>query len=252
MTKKEALQKYTLQLADTALVLGHRLSEWCGHGPILEQDMALTNIALDLIGQARSIYQYAATLQGEGRTEDDLAYLRSEMEFLNPLLVELPNGDFADTIARQFFFDVYNYAFYSALKNSKDETLAAIAEKSLKEVRYHQRYSSEWMLRLGDGTEESHEKIQTAVDNIWMYTGELTEMTEVEKAVLADGVGVDLEKIKPIWIEKVKSVLAEATLKMPESSWMQSGGKNARHTEHLGFILAQMQHLQRTHPGASW
>ena len=244
--------KYILRIADTSLILGHRLSEWCGHGPILEQDMALTNIALDLVGQARSLYQYAAKVEGKGKTEDDLAYLRSEMEYLNPLIAELPNGNFADTIARQFFCDVYNYAFYSELKNSKDETLAAIAEKSLKEVRYHQRYSSEWIFRLGDGTEESHAKMQTAINNIWMYTGELTTMDELDSVMFNEGIGVDLEVIKPIWQEKVKSVLAEATLIMPEVTWAQSGGKEGKHTEHLGFILAQMQHLQRMHPGAIW
>ncbi len=244
--------KYTLQLADTALILGHRLSEWTGHGPILEQDMALTNIALDLVGQARSIYEYAAEIEGKGRTEDDLAYLRNTTDFLNPLIVELPNGNFADTIARQFFFDVYNHAFYTELQKSNDATLAAIAEKSLKEVKYHLRYSSDWILRLGDGTEESHQKMQTAIDNIWMYTGELTTMNKVEKEMEAEGVGVNLDAIKPIWTEKVKQVLAQATLTMPESTWMQSGGKEGRHTEHLGFILAEMQHLQRTHPGAAW
>ncbi len=245
-------QSYILQLADSALIMGYRLSEWCGHGPILEQDMAMTNIALDLVGQARSLYQYAAEVEGKGRTEDDLAYLRDEMEYFNPLITEIPNGNFADTIARQFFFDVYNHAYYTELKNSKDETLAAIAEKSLKEVRYHLRYSSEWMLRLGDGTEESHKKLQTAVDNIWMYTGELTTMTERENSMLAEEIGVDLSVIKPIWMEKIKSVLAEATLKLPEKTWMQSGGKEGRHTEHLGYILAQMQYLPRTHPGATW
>jgi len=247
------LFNYIIQLADNSLILGHRLSEWCGHGPILEQDMAITNIALDLIGQARSLYQYAAEVQGEGKTEDDLAYLRDAWNFRNVLLVEQPNTDFAYTIVRQFFFDVYNFQSYSALSKSKDATLAAIAEKSLKEVTYHQRYSSEWMIRLGDGTKVSQEKMQKAVNDLWAYTGELMVPSPADIAMLEEGIGPDLSKIKPGWEGKVSEILKMATLEQPAADlWMQQGGKEGRHSEHLGFILAELQYLQRAYPGAEW
>jgi len=252
MSQKEVLFKYVLQLADNALVLGHRLSEWCGHGPVLEQDMAMTNIALDLIGQARSLYQYAAEVDGTGKTEDDLAYLRTIANYRNVLLVEQPNEDFAYTVCRQFLYDAYSYPFYLALKNSKDQQLAAIAEKSLKEVTYHLRWSSEWMIRLGDGTEVSHQKMQTALNDLWAYSGELMMMSEVETELLADGVAVDLEPMKVEWMKKVDDILAQATLTKPEKSWMQSGGKEGRHSEHLGFVLAELQYLQRAYPGQEW
>jgi len=247
------LFNYIIQLADNSLILGHRLSEWCGHGPILEQDMAITNIALDLIGQARSLYQYAAEVEGEGKTEDDLAYLRDAWKFKNVLLVEQPNTDFAYTIVRQFFFDVYNFQNYSALAKSKDVRLAAIAEKSLKEITYHQRYSSEWMIRLGDGTKVSQEKMQKAVNDIWSYTGELMIPTTADVAMLEAGIGSDLTKIKAAWESKVSEILKMATLEQPAADlWMQKGGKEGSHTEHLGFILAEMQYLQRAYPGAEW
>ncbi|MFK7936933.1 MAG: 1,2-phenylacetyl-CoA epoxidase subunit PaaC [Saprospiraceae bacterium] len=249
---KEALFDYTLRLGDSALILGHRLSEWCGHGPILEVDMALTNIALDLVGQARTLLAYAGEVEGKGRSEDDLAYHRDGHDFRNFLLVEQPNGDFAMTIARQFFYDVYNYYFHVALVKSTDKTLAAIAEKSLKEVTYHLRYSSEWIIRLGDGTEESHEKMQKAIDEIWMYTGELTTANAVDKELLAAGIAVDLEKIKPLYDQKVAEILAQATLIQPSNNWMQKGGKEGQHSEHLGFILAEMQFLPRAYPDAKW
>ncbi|MEM7104311.1 MAG: 1,2-phenylacetyl-CoA epoxidase subunit PaaC [Bacteroidota bacterium] len=252
MTTQEALFRYTLQIGDNALILGHRLGEWCGHGPILEQDIALTNIALDQVGQARSILAYAGKLEGKGRSEDDLAYLREERNFYNLLITELPNGNFADTIARQFFFDAFNFYFLTALKNSKDETLAAIAEKSLKEVTYHLRYSSEWVIRLGDGTEESHQKMQKAVDDIWNFTGEMLLMNEVDKMMAAEGIGVNLDEIKSLWDDKVDEVLSRATLQKPESTWTQKGGKQGVHTEHMGFILAEMQYLPRAYPGAEW
>lgn len=246
------LKKYVLRQADNTLILGQRLSEWCGHGPILEQDIAITNFALDLIGQARSLYQYAANLGDKEETEDDLAYLRDAWDFYNLLLVEVPNGHFGKTIVRQFFFDVFNFYFYKELLNSSDKQLAAIAEKSLKEVTYHMRYSSEWMIRLGDGTQESHQKMQTAVDELWPYTGELCTPDEIDHEMKEKGIGVDLEKIKPLWQAKVEEILAMATLTKPESTWMQKGGKQGKHTEHLGYILAEMQHLQRTYPGAEW
>jgi len=243
---------YILRLGDNALILAQRLGEWCGHGPVLEQDIALTNISLDLLGQARMLFTYAGELEGRGRTEDQLAYFRDAHEFRNVLLVEQPNTDWAYTIARQFFFDTYNYYHYQALLKSSDERLAAIAEKSLKEVTYHLRFSSEWIIRLGDGTETSHKKMQAAIDDLWMYTGELTTPNASDLAVAAEGTGVDLLKIKPQWDAKVADVLQEATLQMPTAGWMQSGGKDGRHTEQLGFILAEMQHLQRTYPGLEW
>ena len=243
---------YILRLGDNALILAQRLGEWCGHGPVLEQDIALTNISLDLLGQARMLFTYAGELEDRGRTEDQLAYFRDAHEFRNVLLVEQPNTDWAYTIARQFFFDTYNYYHYQALLKSSDERLAAIAEKSLKEVTYHLRFSSEWIIRLGDGTETSHQKMQAAIDDLWMYTGELTTPNASDLAVAADGAGVDLLKIKPLWDAKVANVLQEATLQIPSTGWMQSGGKDGRHTEQLGYILAEMQHLQRTYPGLEW
>lgn len=244
--------RYLLQLGDNALILSHRLGEWCGHGPVLEQDIAMTNIALDLLGQARMLLTYAGELEGQNHSEDDLAYFRDAHQFYNVLLVEQPNEDWAYTIARQFFFDVFNYHNYSALLQSRDERLAAIAEKSLKEVTYHLRYSSEWVVRLGDGTEVSHQKMQTAVDDLWMFTGELTAPSETDKRMAEAGIAPDLSKIKLLWETKVAAILEEATLKKPENNWMQSGGKDGRHTEHLGYILAEMQHLQRTYPGNEW
>ncbi len=246
------LFQYILQQADNTIILGQRLSEWCGHGPVLEQDIAMTNIALDLIGQARSLYQYAAKVEGKGRSEDDLAFLRDVGEFRNLLLVEQQNGHFGTTIARQFFFDVFNFYFYHELKNSKDETLAAIAEKSLKEVSYHLKYSSEWIIRLGDGTEESHGKIQGAVDDLWMYTGEMFKPSAADQEMLISKVGVDIEKIKTLWHQKVDAILQEATLKKPEDGWHQSGGKEGKHSELMGFILSEMQFLQRAYPGQEW
>lgn len=250
--KEKDLFNYIIRLADNALILGQRLSEWCGHGPVLEQDMALTNIALDQIGQARSLYQYAAEIEGENRTEDDLAFLRMTVDFRNILLVEQANGDFGHTIARQFFFDAYNLPFYTLLKQSKDEQLAAIAEKSLKEITYHLQWSSQWMIRLGDGTEESKKRIQSAVDQMWMWTGEMLTADALDQQMAAEGIGVDLEEVAIRWHEKVDAVLSEATLQKPESGWMQKGGKTGMHTEQLGFILAEMQFLQRAYPGQKW
>lgn len=252
MTIKEAQFDYVLRLADNAFILGHRLSEWCGHGPILEQDIAMTNIALDLVGQARALYQYAAELEEGGKTEDDLAFLRDVGEFRNVLLVEQPNGDWACTIARQFLFDACNYLFYRELTNSKDDHLSAFAEKALKEVTYHLRFSSEWMIRLGDGTEVSHQKMQNALNDRWMFSGELFSPNETDRILTAEGIGVDLEKIKPLYNQKVTEILNRATLQKPKSSWMQKGGKEGRHTEHLGHVLAELQFVQRAYPGLEW
>lgn len=243
---------YVLQLADNALILSQRLGEWCGHGPVLEQDIAMTNIALDLLGQARLLLSYAAELEGRNHTEDDLAYFRDAHEFRNVLLVEQPNQDWAHTIVRQFFFDSYNYLHCQALLRSSDERLSAIAEKAFKEITYHLRYSSEWTIRLGDGTELSRQKMQTAVNNLWTYTGELTTPNETDQAAASEGYGVNLSEIKPLWEAQVKAVLDEATLEMPQEEWMQRGGKNGRHSEYLGFILAEMQHVQRSYPGQEW
>jgi len=256
---------YTLHLADNALILGHRNSEWCGHGPVLEQDIAITNISLDLIGQARNFYQYAAELINEAKasspqgeevggevTEDTLAYLRDARDFKNCLLVEQPNGDWAVTILRQFLFSVYQYLLYQRLQTSNDGQLAAIAEKALKEVTYHIRWSSEWVIRLGDGTEESHKKILKAIDDLWMFTGELFKPALYETEVVEDGFGVDVANLKDGWMQKVKNVFGDATLPVPENVWMQSGGKEGMHTEHLGYILADMQFLQRAYPDCEW
>ncbi len=247
-----SLFKYTLHLADSALVLGHRNSEWCGHGPVLEQDIALTNISLDLIGQARNFYQYAAQLKGAGTTEDTLAYLRDVTEYRNCLLAELPNGDWGQTILRQFFFSTYQYFLFQQLQQSSDKQLAAIAEKSLKEITYHLRWSSEWVIRLGDGTEESKQRMENAVTTMWNYTGELFMPAVYETEMMEQGFGADLTLVSRLWNEKVMAVMEEATLSTPINTWMQKGGKEGIHTEHLGYILAEMQFLQRAYPGATW
>ena len=252
MTKEEALFDYCLRIGDNGLILGHRISEWCGHGPILEEDIALTNIALDVLGQSRNFLTYAGEVEGKGRTEDDLAYLRDNREFRNVLLVEQPNGDFGRTIARQFLFDVFSYHFYEALLKSTDTQLASFAEKSIKEVRYHLRHSSEWMTRLGDGTEESHRRVQEPLNDLWVYTGELTEMDEVDHLLLKEGIAVDLEKLRPAISHTIDQVLDRATLKRPEDGWMMKGGRKGVHSEHLGFILADMQFMQRAYPGMEW
>lgn len=243
---------YLLRLGDNTLVLSQRLSEWCGHGPVLEQDIALTNIALDLLGQARMYLTYAGEVEGKGRSEDDIAYFRDAHQFRNCLLVERPNGDFAQTIARQFFFDVFNYYQLQAMRQSTDQRLADIAEKALKEATYHLRFSSDWVLRLGDGTELSHQKMQAAVDLLWPFTGEMTTPDALDLEMAAQGIAPDLPEIKTLWEKKVTEVLQEATLTIPTNNWMQSGGKQGKHSEHLGFLLAEMQHLQRTYPGNTW
>ena len=249
---------YVLHLADNALILGHRLSEWCGHAPILEQDMAMTNIALDYIGESRLFYQYAAELKNGASevqkmvTEDDLAYLRDVRDFKNALLLELPNKDFAHTIARQFIYDSYHFYFLEKLKDSSDEQLSAIAEKTLKEATYHLRWSSDWIIRLGDGTAESHKRIQLAFNELWAYSGEFLTNTTLENSLNTEGVAVDLEDIKDAVFAKRKSVFEAATIQIPTENWMQKGGKEGKHTEHLGFLLAEMQFLQRAYPNSEW
>lgn len=246
------LALYALRRADDALILGHRLSEWCGHAPMLEEDMALANIGLDLIGQARSLYQYAAEIRADGSDEDQLAYLRDAPAYRNLLLAELPNGDFARTILRVFLYAAFADPFWRAMTRSADERLAAIAAKSEKESAYHLRHSAEWVIRLGDGTEESHRRAQEAVDYLWPYTGEIFEADASDRMLIEAGIAIDPESLRDTWSKTVSDVLAEATLSIPEPGWMQSGGRTGRHSEHLGHLLAEMQFLQRTYPGATW
>jgi len=252
MTKEEALHSYTLRLADDSLILGHRLSEWCSRGPVLEEDLALTNLALDLIGRAQALLKYAADQEGGGKTEDDIAYGRAEHKYFNHLLCEVPNEDFAHTIVRQLFISVYEYYFFEELQKSKDALLAAIAAKTLKEVKYHRAHTTEWVIRLGDGTEESHRRMQKAVNDLWMFTGELFEMDEVVSLLLKEGIGADLAPVKLQWGSDIHEVLRKATLVRPEDSYMQTGGLRGKHTEHIGHILAEMQFLQRAYPDAKW
>ncbi len=243
---------YLLRLGDNALILGQRLSKWCGHGPVLEQDIALTNIALDLVGQARSVLAYAGEIEGRGRSEDDLAYFRNAQEFYNVLLVEQPNEHWGHTIVRQFLFDAFHYYLLQELTHSQDAQLKAMAEKSLKEVTYHLRFSSEWMIRLGDGTDLSHQKMQDAINELWMYSGELCTPDALDTAMLEADLGANLQRIKPLYDSKVAEVLREATLSTPAQTWMQQGGKQGRHTEYLDYILAEMQQVQRAMPGLNW
>ena len=249
---KNSLFEYLLRIGDSSLILGHRLSEWCGHGPILEEDIAMTNIALDLVGQARTILTYAGEVEGKGRTEDDLSYLRNERHFHNALLVEQPNGDFGCTMFRQFLYTAFSYLIFEELKKSKDTKLSAIAEKSLKEVTYHLRHSSEWLIRLGDGTEESHRRVQNAVDDLWMFTDDLFTMNDIDNTLLKEGIAIDLNQIKSKWKKIVADVFSKAKLTIPQNVFMITGSREGRHTEHLGYLLAEMQFLPRAYPGAKW
>jgi ring-1,2-phenylacetyl-CoA epoxidase subunit PaaC len=246
------LVEYLLRLGDDRLVLGHRLSEWCGHAPILEEDIAVANIALDLVGQANLLLTLAAQEEKAGRDADALAYLRDGIDFKNTLIVELPKGDFAFTIARQFFFSAYAMLQAEALQQTANRDLAGIAAKMLKECRYHVRHSGDWMLKLGDGTDESHARLQTAVDELWRYTGELFLTDPVEERLVAQRLAVSPAALEAPWTSRVREVLAAAGIKPAEVKWMQRGGRSGRHTEHLGHLLAEMQVLQRQHPGASW
>jgi ring-1,2-phenylacetyl-CoA epoxidase subunit PaaC len=265
---------YTLHLADTALIIGQRNSEWTGHGPVLEQDIAITNISLDYLGQARNFYQYAAAVYNDFDAmqkkevdayiprlwktynrelqEDDLAFLRDEHQYLNLLITELPKGDWAHTILRQFFVSAFQFLQYTELQKSNDAQLAAIAEKSIKEVAYHLRWSSEWVIRLGDGTEESNYRIKKALEDMWMFTGEMSAAAGYEQQAVLQGFGVDPASLKESWTKKTETIFIEAALEIPKTGWMQSGGKEGKHTEHLGYLLAEMQHLQRAYPNATW
>ncbi len=249
---KENLYNFILGIADNSLILGQRMGELCGHGPSLETDIACTNISLDLFGQVRSYFQYAAKIAGDGRTEDDIAMLRKEREYKNVLLVEQPNIDFAFTLGRQFLFDVYHLAFLSELQKSTDLTLSAIANKCIKEVSYHERFSSDWVRRLGDGTNESNQKIQEAINSLWTYTDELFHQTKADIAMVEQGIGVDVTKLKESYYMQVGQLLEEATLEIPESKWFQKGGKEGVHTEHLGYLLSDLQYMQRTYPNMEW
>lgn len=251
MTELETLREYLLRLADSDMILGQRLCELCGRAPALEEEMALMNVALDLVGQARNWYEYVAELNDDGRSADDLAFRRDSQYYRNMLLTEQPNGDYAMTMARQFFFDVWHHLTLKQLVGASDERVAGIAAKALKESTYHLRRSAEWMRRLGDGTEESHQRLQEAVTALWRFTGELIQPDEVDHAVATAGIGPQPETLASEWKTMVQQVLTEATLTPePDDAWMYLGGKKGQHTEHLGYILAEMQFLQRTYPDA--
>lgn len=244
--------EYAVSLGDDALVLGHRLSEWCSKAPFLEEDLALSNTALDFLGRARMFYSYAAELSPEDKTEDDFAYLRDAREFKNHLIHELPRGDFAYTMVRQLFVDVFNHAFLTELCDSADETLAAIAAKAIKETRYHLRRSSEWVIKLGDGTAESHERTQTALDALWGYRQELFEPDALEQDLIAAGIAVDTSKLSDGWHQQISQTIAQATLTQPTEEWAVRGGREGYHTENLGHLLTELQFVHRSMPGLQW
>lgn len=250
--KNESLYNYVLRLGDDSLILGQRLGEWCGHGPILEEDIAMTNISLDLIGQAMSLLDYAGEIDGNGKDHDALAFLRFENEYKNALLVEQPNGDFADTMMRQFLFDAFRQPLFEKLVRSSDAQLSAIAEKSLKETRYHLKHTSEWIIRLGDGTEESHTRAQKALDNLWRYTDELFSETSADLSLVTSGIVPSMAEIKEVWNKTVHAVFAEATLQIPTNNWQFEGGRRGVHSEHLGYLLADLQYMQRAYPNMKW
>lgn len=252
MTKQEALLKYVLRLGDTSLILGQRMSEWCSKAHTMEEDIAMTNIALDLIGQSRTMLTYAGEVEGKGRKEDDFAYKRNEREYFNTLLSERPNGHFGDTVVRNFLHQTFSYHLFKALCSSKDEQIAAHAAKSLKEVTYHVRHSAEWVVRLGDGTEESNKKAQESLNQLWSYTGDLFAMNEVDCILIEEGISIDLNTIKEPWLDSVKQVVKRATLSLPGDSYMHMGSLDGVHSEHLGHMLGDMQYLQRAYPDAEW
>lgn len=248
----QPLFTYLLRLGDDALIHSYRVAELCSRGPFLEEDLALTNISLDFMGRAQALLRYAGEMEGAGRTEDDLAYRRPEKQFYNHLITEMPNGNFAETVARGFYVAAYEQYVFEQLQQSNDATIAAIAAKTLKEVHYHLSHFRDWVLRLGDGTDESHTKMQNAINELWMFTGELFESDETDEQMLHTGIGVDLLAIKVKWMNYVDSVLNEATLTMPGFTYMQTGSRRGNHTEHLGHILSEMQYLQRAYPDAKW
>ncbi len=249
---REKFLEFLLRLADDHLILGHLLSEWCGHAPMLEEDLAMPNMALDLIGQARALYTYAAEVEGEGRTEDDFAYLRREREYRNCLLAERPNGDFAHTMLRQLYFAAFMEPMWRAMTSSSDKTLAGIAAKAVKEVAYHIRHAGEWVVRLGDGTEESARRMKMAAEELAPYVGELFETDEVTEAMTEAGIAPDPASLRPEFDRTIGAIFAEAGLEVPAPPWVQSGGRQGRHGEHMGYLLAELQYMQRTYPGAMW
>ena len=249
---RDALFRYLLRLGDTSLVLGQRLGEWVGHSPAPEEDLGLANLALDLVGQARLLLSYAGEVEGRGHDEDALAFLRDAPAFLNLALAEQPNGDFGRTIVRQFLLDAWQLEVYEALSRSSDARLAGIAAKAIKETRYHLRFSSGWLVRLGDGTEESHRRVQESLNELWRFTTEFFAADEVDEALAGAGVAPELAELQPKWSARIDEVLREATLTRPADGPYPWHGKRGLHTEHLSHMLAEMQYLQRTYPGAQW
>ena len=252
MNKEQALLAYVARLGDNALILGQRMIELVAAYPELEEELANANFALDYIGQARMFYTYAGELEGQGRSEDDFAFLRDEHEFRNFLLLEQPNGHFGDSIAKLVLFEAFYLAQLEALTKCEDERVAEIAARAEKEIRYHLRHNTQWLVRLGDGTEESHRRVQASLNKLWRFTGELFAADEVDTIVEKAFGGPNLGAIRERWRTDIEAILINATLDMPEDGWMASGGKDGRHSEHLGYMIAEMQYLQRTHPGASW
>ena len=248
----EALFEYLLRLGDNALILGQRLGEWISNAPTVELDIALGNQSLDLIGQARMLFDYAGRVEGKGRSEDDIAFLRDVLDFRNVLLVEQPNGDFGQTVMRQFLYGTYASALYERLSGSADNELAGIAQKAVKEMAYHARHSGEWVVRLGDGTEESHGRVQAGLDFLWPYAHELFSADDIDRTMAERGIGIDPSDLKDDWLESVTGVIGRATLTLPETNWAPDGGKQGRHTENLGYILSDLQFMQRAYPGAEW
>jgi ring-1,2-phenylacetyl-CoA epoxidase subunit PaaC len=248
----QAYYTYLLRLADDTLILGQRLSEWCGHGPILEEDIALSNIALDYVGQSTNLYKQIASLKNDGTDEDTIALTRLESDYVNALLLELPNGDYATTIARQYFYSSFYLLFLEQLKNSSDSFLSGFAEKSIKEVKYHLQHASDWMLRLGDGTPESHSRMQHAANSLWPYIGELFLDDDIDTQAVNEGWGISRAALKTAWTDRMNSVFSEAGLQVSSEPWYHNGGRKGRHTEHMGYLLAEMQFLQRAFPGAKW
>ena len=252
MTEQQALFKYTLRLGDDPLILSYRLSEWCSNAPFLEQDLAMTNFALDMIGRAQAFLKYAGEIEGNERTEDYLAYKRPERQFYNHLITEVPNGDFARSMARQLFISTFEFLLFTELANSTNETIAGIAAKTVKEIKYHFEHAKDWVIRLGDGTEESHRRMQTAIDYLWPFTGELFETDEVDNMMLEQRIGADVKALEPEWLNKINAILGKATLTLPENAFKQTGSRLGIHTEYLGHILSEMQYLQRAYPDAKW
>jgi ring-1,2-phenylacetyl-CoA epoxidase subunit PaaC len=252
MSTEISVKEYVVRLGDDALILGHRLSEWCRNAPFLEEDLALSNVALDFIGRARMFYTYAAELSGQEVTEDTFAYQRDCRDFKNHLIHELPRGDFAFTMVRQYFVDVYSLAFMTSLLESSDPRLVAIAGKAIKESEYHLRRSEEWMMRLGESTQESHRRLQSAVDELWRFTGELFDQDSPERELVANGVAVDTRALEADWDQTITATMSKISIEIPKDELQVTGGREGKHTEFLGFLLSELQFLQRAYPGLEW